>query len=216
MPLSIQDILKTLGEVYPDPKLELTHTDAFELLVKAILAAQAPDNKVNEIAPRLLEPFPTPEALAKAQLTDIEEAIKEINFYRRKARALKEASQNLVDRFKGKVPENLEDLVSLRGVGRKTANMVRVGAFSLPGIVVDRHFERVAKRIGLTDSSDPEKIEWQLSGVVQEKDRARLSLLLISHGKTLCKAKDPKCPLCALEPECPFPKAQSKPKTPPS
>lgn len=209
MPLSLQGILKALGEVYPDPKLELTHQGAFEFLIKAILAAQAPDKKVNEITPRLLERFPTPEALAQAKLTDIEEAIKEINFYRRKARALKEASQDLVDRFNGKVPEGLEDLISLRGVGRKTANMVRVGAFGLPGIVVDRHFERVAKRIGLTGSSDPEKIERELEGVVPEKDRARLSLLLIHHGKTLCKIKDPKCHICPLEPECPFPKARS-------
>lgn len=216
MPLSIQHILQKLSEVYPEAKLELTHTEPFELLVKAILAAQSPDKKVNEITPRLLQRFPTPKALAAAPLQDIEEATKEINFYRRKARALKEASQDLVERFEGNVPQGLEELVSLRGVGRKTANMIRVGAFRLPGIVVDRHFERVAKRLGLTDANDPEKIEREMEGVVPEKDRARFSLLLIAHGKKLCKVKDPQCFRCPLDSECPFSRAQPKGKIPSS
>jgi len=123
----IQRILETLRELFPNPRLELTHGSPYELLIKAILAAQAPDKKVNEITPKLLTSFPTPDALALADLSEIEEKIKEINFYKRKARAIKEASSDLVERFHGQVPEALEALVTLRGVGRKTANVVRVG-----------------------------------------------------------------------------------------
>lgn len=204
----IQRILETLRELFPNPRLELIHGSPYELLIKAILAAQAPDKKVNEITPKLLTSLPTPDALALADLSEIEEKIKEINFYKRKARAIKEASSDLVERFHGQVPEALEALVTLRGVGRKTANVVRVGAFGLPGIVVDRHFERVATRLGLTTAKDPERIERELEAMVPEEERARFSLLLINHGKALCKAKEPQCPRCPLEPECPFSQAQ--------
>lgn len=204
----VQRILESLRGLYPNPRLELTHSSPYELLMKAILAAQAPDKKVNEITPRLLGRFPTAETMADADILDIEDAIKEINFFHRKAKALKEASRDLASRFQGEVPKELEALVSLRGVGRKTANMVLVGAFGLPGIVVDRHFERVAQRLGLTDSSDPEKIERQLEEMIPEKDRSDLSLLLINHGKALCKAKEPKCPQCPLKNECAFYKSK--------
>jgi endonuclease-3 len=210
----IQHILEALKGLYPNPQFELTHGSPYELLIKAILAAQAPDKKVNEITPKLLASFPTPEALALADLSEIEEKIKEINFYKRKAIAIKEASSDLVARFHGQVPEALEALVTLRGVGRKTANLVRVGAFGLPGIVVDRHFERVATRLGLTTAKDPERIERELEAMVPKEEQARFSLLLINHGKTLCKAKDPKCRTCPLEPACPFPKARSYGETP--
>ncbi|MDY7018076.1 MAG: endonuclease III [Nitrospirota bacterium] len=200
----IQRILETLRELFPNPRLELTHSSPYELLIKAILAAQAPDKKVNEITPKLLTSLPTPDALALADLSEIEEKIKEINFYKRKARAIKEASSDLVERFHGQVPEALEALVTLRGVGRKTANVVRVGAFGLPGIVVDRHFERVATRLGLTTAKDPERIERELEAMVPEEERARFSLLLINHGKSLCTAKNPKCKPCPLKQDCSF------------
>ncbi len=200
----IQRILETLRELFPNPRLELTHGSPYELLIKAILAAQAPDKKVNEITPKLLTSFPTPDALALADLSEIEEKIKEINFYKRKARAIKEASSDLVERFHGQVPEALEALVTLRGVGRKTANVVRVGAFGLPGIVVDRHFERVATRLGLTTAKDPERIERELEAMVPEEEHARFSLLLINHGKSLCTAKNPKCIQCPLKQDCSF------------
>lgn len=200
----IQQILETLRELFPNPRLELTHGSPYELLIKAILAAQAPDKKVNEITPKLFAGFPTPEALALADPCEIEEKIKEINFYKRKSIAIKEASSDLVARFHGQVPEALDALVTLRGVGRKTANVVRVGAFGLPGIVVDRHFERVATRLGLTTAKDPERIECELEAMVPKEERARFSLLLINHGKSLCTAKNPKCIQCPLKQDCLF------------
>jgi endonuclease-3 len=200
----IQRVLETLRELFPNPRLELTYSSPYELLIKTILAAQAPDKKVNEITPKLLTSFRTPDALALADLSEIEEKIKEINFYKRKARAIKEASSDLVERFHGQVPEALEALVTLRGVGRKTANVVRVGAFGLPGIVVDRHFERVATRLGLTTTKDPERIECELEAMVPKEEHARFSLLLINHGKSLCTAKNPKCKPCPLKQDCSF------------
>jgi endonuclease-3 len=200
----IPRILEALGKLDSEPRLELTYSHPFELLIKAILAAQAPDKRVNEITPRLLERFPTAEKLAGADIRDIEETIKEINFYRRKAMALKEASKDLASLFQGQVPEEIEALISLRGVGRKTANVVRVGAFGLPGIVVDRHFERVATRLGLTTTKDPERIECELEAMVPKEEHARFSLLLINHGKSLCTAKNPKCIQCPLKQDCSF------------
>ena len=182
---------------------ELDHHNAFELLVATILSAQTTDVRVNMVTPALFARYPRPEDLAAADPHEVEEIIRSTGFYQNKTRSLIGMAQGVVERFDGEVPSALEDLVTLPGVGRKTANVVRSVWFDQPGLPVDTHVARLAKRLGLTDETDPVKIEFALNSMVAPAERGVLSLRLILHGRRVCLARTPACDMCVLEDFCP-------------
>ncbi len=181
----------------------LRHESPFELLVATILSAQCTDARVNQVLPGLLARYPDPPALAAAPVDDVAGLVRSTGFYRAKATNLVGMAQGLVGRFGGEVPERLEDLVTLPGVGRKTANVVRSVAFDLPGLPVDTHVGRVARRLGLTDATDPVRAEADLDRLVPPAERGAFSLRLILHGRQTCVARRPRCGQCILADLCP-------------
>ena len=196
-------VLARLVEEYPVAVCELDHRNPFELLAATILSAQCTDARVNVVTPVLFARYPTPDDLAVADPTELETIIRSTGFYQNKARGLVGMAAGLVDRFDGEVPTALEDLVTLPGVGRKTANLVRFAAFDLPGLPVDTHVGRLARRLGLTAEEDPLKVEHELNAIVAPPDRGGLSLRLILHGRRVCEARRPRCGECALADLCP-------------
>jgi len=192
-----------LSELYPVALCELDHTTAFELLAATILSAQTTDARVNLVTPKLFARYPSPEALAAANPDDLEQIIRSTGFYQNKTKSLIGMATALVDRFGSEVPTALEDLVTLPGVGRKTANVVRSVAFSLPGLAVDTHVGRLSRRLGLTTQEDPEKVEQELNGFLRPAERGPFSLRTILHGRRVCDAKKPLCGACVLEDICP-------------
>ncbi len=201
----VEEIIKRLEKLYPNARLELEYENAFQLLVEAILAAQESDKKVNSIREELFNKYKSPEDIVRTPLDELERDISSINFYRRKAKLLKKCCEALVKEFGGKVPDSVEELVKLPGVGRKTANMVVGGAYEKPAIIVDRHVLRVSQRIGLTEGKDPDKVEFELRDMVPQKDWTKFSFLLLNHGKNICMAREPKCgecPICDLCDSC--------------
>lgn len=200
----VPKVLQRLLEVYKDPKTELTYDNPFHLLIAVILSAQCTDAQVNRVTPILFKKYPTPEALAKARLSEVEKIIHSTGFFRAKAKAIVHTSKDLVDKFSSKVPRTLEELVTLRGVGRKTASVVLNQAFSLPAIAVDTHVKRVSLRLGWAHDPRPEKIEQELKDLVPMKDWAIINGLLILHGRKLCKARAPLCPECPVAEFCDY------------
>ncbi len=199
-------VAERLATAYPGSTRELCalrHDDAFQLLVATILSAQCTDARVNQVTPSLFGEYPDARALARADPERLEEMIRSTGFFRSKTRSLLGMSQAVVERFDGKVPVDMEDLVTLPGVGRKTANVVRSVAFGLPGLPVDTHVARLAKRLGLTESADPVVIERDLDQLVPPAERGSFSLRLILHGRAVCVARTPRCPTCALADVCP-------------
>jgi endonuclease III len=192
-----------LADEYPDALCELDHANAFELLTATILSAQTTDVRVNIVTPALFARYPTPEDLARANPSDIEELIRSTGFYQNKTRSLLGMANTLLERFDGEVPTALEDLVALPGVGRKTANVVRSVAFDLPGLPVDTHVGRLARRLHLTAEEDPVKIELALNAMIPPAEWGRFSLRLILHGRRVCDAKRPRCEDCVLADLCP-------------
>ncbi len=195
-----------LALLYPgtaDELCALSHDGPFQLLVATILSAQCTDERVNMVTPGLFSAYPTPEALAAAPLDDLEERIRSTGFFRAKARSLSGMAQAVSERFGGEVPSSMEDLTSLPGVGRKTANVVRSVALGLPGLPVDTHVGRLARRLGLTEENDPVKVERDLDALVPPDERGPLSLRLILHGRRVCKARTPLCGECVLVDLCP-------------
>ena len=179
------------------------HQSPLQLLVATILSAQTTDERVNMVTPVLFARYPTAQALAEARQEDVEELIRSTGFFRMKARAIREMCQDVVSRFGGEVPARMEDLVTLRGVGRKTANVVLGVAFGLPGFPVDTHVTRLTRRLRLTASSDPVEIESDVCSMVPEEEWTDLSLRLILHGRRVCVARSPRCPQCVLNDICP-------------
>ncbi len=192
-------------KVHPDAELALDFKNPLELLIALILAAQARDDLVNQVTDELFEKYRGAADYAEAPLPDLERAIGKINFYRNKARSIQNCCRELVARFGGQVPDKLEDLVSLPGVGRKTANIVLGNAFGRQTIGVDTHVMRLSQRLGLTKQTNPDKIEADLMTIVPEKQRVRFCHLMQFHGRRVCLAKKPKCPACTIETLCPFP-----------
>jgi endonuclease III len=182
---------------------ELNHTNPFELLTATILSAQTTDARVNMVTPALFARYPTAADLAAANPTELEEIIRSTGFFNAKARNLMGMANGLLERYDGKVPTELDDLVTLPGVGRKTANVVRSVAFRLPGLPVDTHVGRLARRLGLTTEEDPVKVEMALNPMVPADERGEFSLRLILHGRRVCDAKKPKCESCVLADICP-------------
>jgi endonuclease-3 len=199
-------VLARLGAVRPGSAADLATLDfrnPFELLVATVLSAQTTDVGVNKVTPVLFARWPTPEALAASDPTELEEVLRPTGFYRAKARSVRGLAEALVERHGGEVPTSMPALTALPGVGRKTANVVRSIGFDLPGLPVDTHVGRVARRLRLTGQDDPVKAEAELNALVPAPDRGRFSLLLILHGRTVCVARRPRCGDCNLNDICP-------------
>ena len=192
-----------LRHEYPEALCALTHDGPFQLLVATILSAQTTDERVNQVTPALFAAYPTPDALAAADLGDIERIIHPTGFFRAKARSITGMAAALLDRYGGDVPSRMEDLVTLPGVGRKTANVVRSVALGLPGLPVDTHVGRLSRRLGLTTETDPVRVELELNGMVPAAERGEFSLRLILHGRKVCLARRPRCEDCVLNDFCP-------------
>ena len=199
----VADIVRALSDQYPDVRCELDFTTPLELLMATVLSAQCTDQKVNEVTPGLFARYPTAEALAGANLAELEEQIRPTGFFRQKASTLQGIGRQLCDRFGGEVPARLDDLVTLPGVGRKTANVVLGEAFGIPGIAVDTHVLRVARRLGWTAQTDPVKVENDLMALLPIADWTRVSQLVIWHGRRRCHARKPACGACTLATWCP-------------
>jgi endonuclease-3 len=195
-----------LAKEYPGTAKELCaldHHNAFELLTATILSAQTTDVRVNMVTPTLFSRYPTPEDLAAANPGEVEEIIRSTGFYQNKTKSIMGMAQGVAERYGGEVPSALDDLVTLPGVGRKTANVVRSVWFGEPGLPVDTHVTRLSKRLGLTEETDPVKIEFALNAMVPAAERGSLSLRLILHGRRVCDARAPRCEICVLEDFCP-------------
>ena len=196
-------LYKGLKKTYPEAECALLHETPFQLLVATILSAQCTDERVNSVTPNLFAEYPTPEVMAEATQADIETIIKSLGFFRSKAQNLLGMANRLVSEFDGELPRTLEDMISLPGVGRKTANVVLGTAFGLPtGVVVDTHVKRLSNRFGLTSSQNPEIIERDLMAVLPKSDWIMYSHRVIHHGRQICKARKALCLECPLLNDC--------------
>jgi endonuclease-3 len=197
-------VIAVLQKLYPDAHCALHHHNAFELLVATILSAQCTDARVNMVTPALFKKYPTPKDLAAAPQADLEKMIQSTGFFRSKAKSLLATSADIVAKHNGQVPSTMEELTSLRGVGRKTANVVLGNAFHQNvGVVVDTHVSRLSERLALSKNTDPVKIEQDLMKLVPQDDWTLFSHWLIFHGRQVCAARNPKCSECKLLPYCP-------------
>ncbi len=194
---------RELAVIHPDAHCELDHRDALELAVATILSAQCTDQRVNEVTPTLFAKYPTAADYAAANRAELEELIRPTGFFRNKADALIKLGQALVERFGGDVPGRLDDLVTLPGIGRKTANVILGNAFDVPGITVDTHVARLVQRWGWTRETDPVKIESAIAQLIDRRDWTMLSHRVIFHGRRVCHARRPACGACALAKLCP-------------
>jgi endonuclease III len=197
-------ILALLKQARPNAPVELDHHSPFELLVATILSAQCTDQRVNQVTPALFRRYVHPADFAAADPHELEALVMPTGFYKSKARSLIGTGKLLTERFGGKVPESMEELTQLPGVGRKTANVVRGNCFGQPAVVVDTHVKRVAHRLGFTRSEDPDIIEQDLQRVIPVEQWTEGSQLLLLHGRYLCVAKRPKCEQCPIYKECPW------------
>ncbi|MEJ2098973.1 MAG: endonuclease III [Desulfobacterales bacterium] len=198
-------IRKILQKIYPEVKTQLLHHNPFELLVSTILSAQCTDKQVNQVTPALFKHFKTPAEFARAPLSAIEQFIRPTGFFHNKAKNIQNCAKTLLEKHDGKIPQTLEELVKLPGVGRKTANVVLGAAFGIPGIVVDTHVARISNRLGLTAEKNPLKIERDLMDLLPRRSWNDFCLRLIFFGRSICTARKPKCPSCPLEKLCPWP-----------
>jgi len=206
----VLEIIDLLERVHPDAKLALKWNTPLELLIATVLSAQTTDERVNKVTEHLFKRFRTAEDYANADLGELEQHIRSLTFYRAKARNIKKACQILVEKYGGEVPKSMNDLLSLPGVARKTANIVLQNAFGIvEGIVVDTHVRRVSRRLGLTKEDKPDKIERDLMEIVPKEKWMRFADLLIFHGRRICTAKNPKCGECILNKICPSASIQS-------
>ncbi|ANS78898.1 Endonuclease III [Serinicoccus hydrothermalis] len=194
---------RLLDEHYPDARCELDFEDPYQLLVATVLSAQTTDVRVNGVTPTLFARYPDARALAEADRDDVEAIIQPTGFFRAKTQSLLKLGAALVERFDGEVPGRLTDLVSLPGVGRKTANVVLGNAFDVPGITVDTHFGRLVRRFGWTDEEDPVAVEREVGELFPRRDWTQLSHVLIFHGRRICHSRRPACGVCPVARQCP-------------
>jgi endonuclease-3 len=208
------EIARRLIAAYPDARCRLNHTAPFELLVATILAAQCTDDRVNQVTATFFKRANTPRQIAGMRRETLETAFRSTGFFRNKARSVHEMSKTLLARFDGRVPREMDDLLTLPGVARKTANVVRAAAFGLPAIITDTHFIRLAQRMGLTKNAKPEKIEQDLLALLPEDQWSAFSHAMLFHGRAVCNARKPACDRCAVADLCPsamkFPHFQKK------
>jgi endonuclease-3 len=193
-----------LKEEYPDVKPSLNYSNPLELLVATVLSAQSTDVQINKVTEKLFKKYRTAEDYAGADLRELENDLYSTGFYKSKAKNIKAAAQIIVEKYNGEVPKTMEEIVSLPGVGRKTANIVLARAFGIvEGVAVDTHVKRVSRRLGLTKNSDPDKIEKDLISLARKEDLDSISMTLIYHGRKICQARRPKCEICVLKNLCP-------------
>jgi len=194
---------RILQQVYPDAHCELDFRDPYELLVATILSAQCTDERVNQVTPALFARYPDPAALAAADRADLEEIIRPTGFFRNKAASLQSMAAVVCEKYKGQIPRPMSALTTLPGVGRKTAHVVRGNAFDQPGFTVDTHVQRLSRRLGWTEETDPVRIEYALDALFPRKDRTMVSHRLIFHGRRCCFARKPACAACPVARLCP-------------
>lgn len=208
-----KEVASRLAELYPGAECELNHSNPYELLAATILSAQCTDARVNMVTPALFKKYPTPLALSQANQEELEVIVKSTGFYQSKAKNLIGMGRVVTENFGGVIPHELEDLVTLPGVGRKTGNVLRSVVFDLPGLAVDTHVGRLSRRMGLTTEEDPEKVEKVLNAFIPPAEWGRFSLRLILHGRRVCDAKKPKCDICEMEDICPSSNLPTKSKS---
>jgi endonuclease-3 len=197
-------IIKILSRTYPEATVALNHKDPFQLTVVTILSAQSTDKQINKISPALFAKYKTVKALAAADIKELEGYVHSTGFYHNKAKNIKAMAQKLTDDFGGKVPQTMEELASLPGVARKTANIVLSNAFGInEGIAVDTHVKRLSQRLGFSKQEDPNKIEIDLMNLFPKKIWGRINHILVMHGRTICDARKPKCGICPVCKLCP-------------
>jgi endonuclease-3 len=202
-PERVAAILKALDEAYPNAVCALNHKTPWELLVATILSAQCTDVRVNMVTPELFRRFPTPAAMAKAPIPELENLIRTTGFFRNKAKSIKGAAQAIVEKFGGEVPKTLDELITVPGAARKTANVVLGVSYGLAeGVVVDTHVFRIARRLGLAKGDTPQKVEEELMKVLPREKWIDFSHQIIHHGRQVCIARNPKCNVCNLEQLC--------------
>ncbi len=199
-----KDVIERLKKHFPEPKTELNFRNPFELIIVVLLSAQTTDVKVNEVSKKLFEKYPDPLSLANADLEDLYQILRPINYYKKKAKYIKEVARMIVEEFNGKIPDNIEDLTKLPGIGRKSASVILVNGFNKPAIVVDTHVKRVAKRLGITCHDDPLKVEEDLAKFFSKENWIYISNALVLFGRYICKARNPKCKECYLNDICPY------------
>ena len=200
----VKEILKILSKEIPDSRIALRFSNPLELLIATILSAQCTDVKVNQVTETLFKEYRSAKDYATVNLAELEEEIRPTGFYRNKARSVRKCCQELMARFGGEVPKTLEELVTLPGVGRKTANVILGNAFGTPGIVVDTHVRRVSQRIGLTKNDNPVKIEFDQMEIVPKDEWTHFSNLLVWHGRKICVARKPLCEICPMVKWCDY------------
>ena len=201
--LRARAIFRKLGKLYPDAECALIHENPFQLLIATILSAQCTDVRVNMVTPGLFRRFPDAQAFAKADLTEIEDLIRSTGFFRNKAKNIQTLCRTLIEQHNGEVPNTLDELVQLPGVGRKTANVVLGNGFGIPGITVDTHVGRLSRRMGFTKHTDAVKVEHDLMAIWPEDDWTLFSHRMIFHGRNVCSARKPDCENCTLLDVCP-------------
>ena len=196
-------IYRILTKNYPNVRCELVYKNPYQLLVATVLSAQCTDKRVNQTTPALFKKYNSIKKMAAADIKDLQQLIKSTGFYRAKAKNIKNLSQKILIDFNGKVPSNIEYLVTLPGVGRKTANVVLGHGFNIPGITVDTHFGRLSRRFGWSNQKDPVKVEFEVGKLIPEKEWTNLSQRLIWHGRRVCHSRKPACGACAIAKLCP-------------
>ncbi len=197
-------IIRLLKREYPQAQCTLNHSNTFELLIATILSAQCTDERVNIVTADLFRKYRQPEDYLKVPDTELQEDVRTTGFFRNKTKSIQGASRMLLDKYNGRVPDTMDELLELPGVARKTANVVLGNAYGIPaGVVVDTHVSRLSQRLGLTQNTQPEKIELDLIGLVPRKDWIQFPHLLIAHGRKVCKARRPLCEVCVVEELCP-------------
>jgi endonuclease III len=200
----VRKIIPLLEACYPEIQPLLEYTDCFELLIAVILSAQCTDARVNMVTPVLFEKYDGPRELAEASVSEIESIIYSTGFYKNKARHLRGAARAVWEKFGGKVPEQMDDLLGIPGIGRKSANVIRAHCFGLPAVIVDTHFSRVTRRLGLASSEGPERIEREIALLVPEELQTGFSMRINLHGRYVCTARKPDCARCILRDVCEF------------
>jgi len=200
----VVEIIKVFDRIYPEAGCSLEYKDPLQLLIATQLAAQCTDARVNVVTKALFRKYKNVYDFAEADLAELEEDIKSTGFYRNKAKNIKKCCRMIIDEFGGMVPDNLEDILKLPGVGRKTANLVLGDIFGIPGIVVDTHAKRLSKRMGFTENEDPVKIEYDLMKIVPKEEWTRFCHQLVLHGRAVCTARNPKCDKCPVSKFCKF------------
>ena len=199
----VKKITDILQKTYPDARCALNYKNSLELLVATVLSAQCTDKRVNMVTPAVFKKYKTAQTYAKTKPREFEQLIRSTGFYKNKAKNILGTMKVISTKFKGQVPDNLEALVTLPGIGRKTANVILGNAFNTPGITVDTHMLRVSKRLGLTKHIDPVKVEFDLMKIIPKEQWTQFSHLIIHHGRAICHARTPRCSLCPLDEMCP-------------